>query len=68
MARVKNIGGGPSDEDSRPPPRLPVDPKGKAMKKLATKKQKYPDTDTTRAVPVAAAAERAKAGGARSGV
>ena len=68
MAHVKNVGGGPSDEDPRPPPRLPVDPKGKAMKKLAIKKWKYLDADTARAATVAAAAERAEAGGARSGV
>ena len=36
MAHVKNVGGGPSDEDPRPPPRQPVDTKGKATKKLAT--------------------------------
>ena len=68
MARVKNVGGGPGDEDPRPPPRQPTDAKGKATKKLATKKQKYPDADTARAAIVAAAAERAEAGGARSGV
>ena len=68
MARVKNVGGGPGDEDPRPLPRLPIDPKGKAMKKLATKKQKYPDADTDRAAIVVVAAERAEAGGARSGV
>ena len=48
MARVKNIGGGPSDEDPRPPPRLPTDVKGKATKKLATKKRKYADADIER--------------------
>ena len=37
-------------------------------KKLATKKQKYPDADIARAAIVAAAAEHAEAGGARSGV
>ena len=68
MARVKNVGGGPGDEDPRPPPRQPADAKGKAMKKLATKKRKYPDADIVRAATVAAAAERAKAGGGRSGV
>ena len=41
MVRVKNVGGGPGDEDSRHPPRLPADPKGKATKKLAIKKRKY---------------------------
>ena len=68
MARVKNVGGGPGDEDPRPPPRLPSDAKGKATKKLAMKKRKYPDADTARAAAVAETAERAERGGARSGV
>ena len=42
MARVKNAGGGPGDEDSRPPPRLSAEVKGKA-KKTTTKKQKLID-------------------------
>ena len=68
MARVKNVGGGLGDEDPRPPPCLPSEAKGKATKKLATKKRKYPDADTARAAAVAAATERAEAGSARSGV
>ena len=68
MVCVKNVGGGPSGEDPRHPPRLPTDPKGKATKKLATRKRKYPDADTARAAIVAEAAERAERGGARSGV
>ena len=68
MVRVKNVGGGPSDEDPRRSPRLPADPKGKATKKLATRKCKYPDADTAREATVAEAAERAERGGARSGV
>ena len=68
MVRVKSVGGGPGDEDLRHPPRLPTDPKGKVTKKLATKKRKYPDTDTARAAAVAVAAERAEVGGARSGL
>jgi len=68
MARVKNAGGGPSDEDPRPPPRLPTDVKGKETKKIMSKKRKYADVDTVRASAVAAAVERAKRGGARSGV
>ena len=68
MACVKNAGGGPSDEDPRRPPRLPIDPKGKTTKKLAIKKRKYLDADTARAATVAEAAERAERGGARSGV
>ena len=50
MARVKNVRGGPGDEDPRPLPRMPTDPKGKATKKLAMRKRKYPNADTTRAV------------------
>ena len=68
MVHVKNVGGGPGDEDPRPPPCLPTDAKGKAMKKLATKKRKYPDADTARAAAVAEAAEHAERGGTRSGV
>ena len=64
----KNVGGGPGDDDPRHPPRLPIDPKGKATKKTATKKRKYPDVETARATAVAVAADRAKRGGARSGV
>ena len=68
MACVKNIGGGPGDDDRRPPPRLPADPKGKATKKIASKKRKYPDAEIARAVAVAEAIERAERGGVRSGV
>ena len=68
MAHVKNVGGGPGDEDSRPPPHLPSEAKGKATKKLAMKKRKYLDADTERAAAVAAATDRAERGGARSGV
>ena len=68
MAHVKNAGGGPCDEDPRRPPRLPVDPKGKATKKTATKKRKYLDAETARAAIVTEVAQRAERGGARSGV
>ena len=68
MARTKNVGGGPGDEDRRTPPHQPADPKGKATKKVASKKRKYPDAETARAATVAEAAERAERGGARSGV
>ena len=68
MARVKNVRGVPGVEDPRPPPCQPTDTKGKAMKKLATKKRKYLDVDTARVAIVAAAAVRAEVGGARSGV
>ena len=64
MARVKNAGGGPGDEDLRPPPRLLTDVKGKGTKKITSKKRKYADADTARA----AAAECVERGGARSGV
>ena len=60
MARVKNVGGGPGDEDPRPPPLLPSEAKGKATKKLATKKRKYANADTERAATVIATADRAE--------
>ena len=68
MAHVMNTGGGLGDEDPRPPPRFPADVKGKATKKITSKKRKYVDADTTRAAAVVAVAERAERGGARSGV
>ena len=68
MACVKNVGGGPGDEDPRPPPRLPSEAKGKAIKKLVTKKHKYLDANTERAAAVVAAVDHAERGGARSGV
>ena len=63
MARVKNVRGGPGDEDRRAPPHQLADPKGKV-----TRKCKYPDAETARVVIVAEAADRAERGGARSGV
>ena len=57
MAQTKNVRGGPGDEDLRPSPRLPTDTKGKAVKKLATRKRKYPNADIARAAAVAEAAE-----------
>ena len=68
MARTKNVGGGPGDDDQRPSPRLPVGTKGKAMKQVTSKKRKYPDAETARAAAVVEAAERVERGGARSGV
>ena len=68
MVRVKNVGGGPGDEDPRRPPRLPVDPKGKVTKKMAIRKRKYPDADTAREATVAEATKHAERGGAHSGV
>ena len=57
MACTKNVGGGPGDDDRRPPPRQPAGSKGK-----------YPDVETSRAAAVVEAAERAERGGAHSGV
>ena len=56
MARVKNVGGGPGDEDPRPLPRLTAQEKGKA-KKTTTKKRKLFDVEAERAAVVAAAAK-----------
>ena len=47
---------------------MPTDVKGKATKKLATKKRKYADADTERVAVVAVVVERAERGGAHSGV
>ena len=44
MARVKNAGGGPGDEDLRPPPRLSTEVKDKA-KKTTMKKRKLVDVE-----------------------
>ena len=68
MACTKNVGGGPGDDDQRPPPRKPVGPKGKATKQVTSKKRKYPDAETARVAAVAEAAEHAERGSARSGV
>ena len=68
MAHVKNARGGPGDKDPRPLPRLPSEVKGKATKKLATKKRKYADADIERAAAVAASTERVERGGAWIGV
>ena len=68
MARTKNIGGGPGDDDRRPPPRLPADPRGKATKQVTSKKRKYLDVEIARAAAVTKATERVERGGARSGV
>ena len=68
MACVKNVKGGPGDEDPRPPPRLPAEVKGKGTKKTTSKKRKFTYADTARAAAVAAAVESIERGGARSGV
>ena len=67
MARVKNAGGGLSDEDPRPLPRLSTKVKGK-VKKTMTKKHKFVDAGTERVAAVAAVVEHVERGGARSGV
>ena len=47
---------------------MPAEVKGKGTKKTTSKKQKFVDADTARAAAVAATADRADKGGARSGV
>ena len=39
---------------------MPTGPKGKATKKVASKKRKYPDAETARAAAVAEATEHAE--------
>ena len=67
MAHCKNVGGGPSNEDPTPLPRLTTQHKGKA-KKTTKKKRKRDDGETKRVVAVVAAAERAERGGSRGGI
>ena len=68
MARVKNVEGGPGDEDPSPPPHLPSEVKGKGTKKTTSKKKKFVVADIVRAAAVAATTECAERGGAQSGV
>ena len=68
MARFKNVGGGPGDDERRPPCLIELE-KGKGPKKTTTKKKhKRGDIEAERAAAVAATAERAKRGGRGSGV
>ena len=67
MAHCKNAGGGPNDEDPRPPPRLTAQQKGKA-KKTTKKKRKLDDVKAERAAAMAAIAERAERGGFGGGI
>ena len=67
MARCKNVGGGPSDEDPRPSPRLTAQQKGKA-KKTIKKKHNFDDVEAKRAAAVAATVERVERGGSRGGI
>ena len=69
MARCKNIGGGPSNDDERRHPRLTAQEKVKGPKKITTKKKrKRGDIETEKAAAVAIAVERAERGGRGSGV
>ena len=56
MARYKNVGGGPGNEDPRPPPRLTAQQKGKA-KKTTKKRCKIDDVEVERAAAVAVTVE-----------
>ena len=67
MARCKNVGGGPNDEDPRPPPRLTAQQKGKA-KKTIKKKHKFNDVKAERVATVVVAVEYAERGGSGSGI
>jgi hypothetical protein len=66
MARCKNVGGAPSDEDGSPP-RLTEAARGK-RKKIVTKKRKRTLTEADVAQAVADAADRAERGGRGSGI
>jgi hypothetical protein len=66
MARCKNVGGAPSDEDESPP-RLTEVARGK-RKKITAKKRKRALTEAEVAQVVADAADQAKKGGKGSGI
>jgi len=68
MAHCKNVRGGPSDDERRPP-HLIEQEKGKGPKKTTSKrKRKRGDIEAERAAAVAASAERAERGGRGSGI
>ena len=68
MAHCKNVGGGPSNDERRPP-RLTEQEKAKGLKKTITKKKhKCGDIEAERAAAVVAAAEHAERGGRGSSV
>jgi len=68
MARCKNVGGGPGD-DERHPSHVTEQEKGKRPKKTTTKKKhKRGDIEAERATAVATAAERAERGGRGYGI
>jgi hypothetical protein len=66
MARCKNVGGAPSDEDGSPP-RLTEVARGK-RKKITAKKRKRTLTEAEVAQAVADAADQAERGGKGSGI
>ena len=68
MARCKNIGGGPDDEE-RHPPHLTAKEKDKGPKKVMTKNQrKRGDIEAEREAAVAAVAKCVERGGQSSGI
>ena len=68
MARCRNVGGGPGDDESRLPCLIEQE-KGKGPKKTITKKKyKRGDTEAERAAAVAVAIECAERGGRDSGI
>jgi hypothetical protein len=66
MARCKNVGGAPSDEDESPPCLIEV-ARGK-HKKTSAKKRKRPLTEAEVAQVVADAIDRAERGGRGSDI
>jgi hypothetical protein len=66
MARCKNIGGGPGDEDRHPP--CLTDQQKVKGKVTTKKKRKRDDIEAERATIVAATTEHAERGGRGSGI
>ena len=68
MAHCKNVGGGPSNDERRPP-RLTEQEKAKGLKKTITKKKhKCGDIEAERETAMAATTECAERGGRGSGI
>jgi len=68
MVHCKNVGGGLSDDERRPPHLTDME-KAKGPNKVMTKKKhRHADIEVERAIIVAAAAERGERGSRGSGV
>ena len=68
MTRCKNVRGGPSDDERRPPCLTEQEKETGTKKTVTKKKHKRGDIEVERAAVVAAAVEHAEKGGRGSGI